>query len=91
MPESLARCASCDAPIFWTLTRKLKNMPVDAEPVEVAKGFRLVDRDGALVDPAEEEGEGRVPRAVYTAAPEPGERLYVSHYATCPQAAQWRR
>ena len=91
MADSLARCQSCGAPIYWTLTRRLKNMPVDAEPVEAPKGFRLLDRDGAVVDPSEEEVEGRVMHSVYTSAPEPGERLYVSHHATCPQAAQWRR
>lgn len=68
----------CAAPIVWTRTERGKNMPVDADPVEVKAGFRLVEGEGA-------------PLARYTRAPEPGERLYVAHWFTCPAAERFRK
>jgi hypothetical protein len=67
-------------------------MPVDADPVEVRNGFELVDADGAVVecDGLEEVADDEELRAVYVKAA-PGERLYVSHFSTCPKAAAWRR
>jgi len=54
-------------------------MPVDETPVVHGHGFRLAALDGETIT------------ATFTAAPTPGERLYQSHFATCPQAAQHRR
>lgn len=74
----LAHCKSCGAPIVWTVTSKGKSMPVDADPVRATRGFRLEEHDGEEV------------AAVFTAEPDPGERLYVSHFSSCPNADQHR-
>lgn len=76
----LAQCRSCDAPVIWVVTTNGKRMPVDADPVVAARGFRLDD-----------EVEGEVPLATFTQTPAQDERLYLSHFATCPNADQHRR
>ena len=76
----LAACRSCDAPIIWTVTTNGKRMPVDADPIVAARGFRLDD-----------EVEGEAPLAIFTQTPAADERLFVSHFSTCPNAAQHRR
>lgn len=73
----LGHCGSCAAPIIWTRTERGKNMPVDADPVIATRGFRL-------------EEEGAVVLAKFTARPELHEKLYVAHWATCPDADQHR-
>lgn len=74
----LAHCRSCAAPIVWTVTTKGKAMPVDADPVIAKRGFRLNEHDGDEV------------AATITADPAAGEKLYVSHFSTCPNAAAHR-
>jgi len=74
----VAQCKSCGARIIWTLTMKGKRMPVDADPVE--------NGNIALV-----EGENVVTSTVVEPARVPGVLLYVSHFATCPNAAQHRK
>ena len=76
----LAYCRSCEWPIIWVITEKGKNMPVDADPVIAPRGFRL-----------EDQGEGVPPRAVWCARPEPDEKVYGSHFSSCPNAAQHRK
>jgi hypothetical protein len=76
----LAHCKSCDAPVIWAVTVNGKRMPVDADPVVAARGFRLDD-----------EVEGETPLAVFVQTPARHERLYVSHFSTCPNADQHRR
>lgn len=83
-------CRSCGAPMIWTTTEKGKKMPVDADPVEAERGFRLVDADGVPVDLSAEAVEEPL-TAMFTVNPEPGEQLYVSHFGTCPDAAQHRK
>jgi hypothetical protein len=86
-------CHSCHAPIIWTAAESGKKMPVDADPVMVARGFRI---DETLLDEAQmgfnedELRPGKDVLATFTAAPAPNERLYQSHFATCPDAAQHR-
>lgn len=74
------KCRSCGRPIIWTITSKGKRMPVDAEP----------SPDGNV---ALDEGPDGAVRASVT-GPAPGlipEPRYTSHFATCPEAARWRR
>ena len=73
---TLAHCRACNAPIIWAVTASGKNMPVDADAVVAPRGFRLEDGDTVL--------------AVFTAAPELNERLYQSHFSTCPNAGDYR-
>lgn len=73
-------CSSCEREIVWALTARGKRMPLDADPVEEWTDLRgkFVLRDGVAL-------------AAVNAPPEAGEQVYVSHFATCPQAAQHRR
>jgi hypothetical protein len=74
----MSACRSCGAPIRWALTTNGRRIPLDPDPVE---GGNL-----ALAD------QGTTPIAYYVDPedePVPGP-LYVSHFATCPNAAQHR-
>lgn len=90
----LSRCRTCDAPIVWTITSNGKRMPIDAEPVVAPRGFRI---DEELLDEAQqgfnddELRPGKELVATFTATPAPGEKLYLSHFATCPDADEHRR
>ena len=77
------RCKSCGARIVWALTDGDKRMPVDAEPS--ARGnIKLV------WIPSLNEYRAVVQRDVKpdNVSKEP---LYLSHFASCAQAAQHRR
>lgn len=71
-------CRSCGAEILWALTKNGKRIPLNAEPVERMKGTFQLTYPG---------GEGSEPVAVTMA----GTDVYVSHFATCPNASAWRR
>jgi hypothetical protein len=73
------RCRSCDAPIIWASTGS-KLMPVDAEPTE--KG-NVELTPGSL-------GRGVV-ATVLTAPSLLGGPLRTSHFASCPDAGEWRQ
>lgn len=80
----LAQCRSCHAPIVWATTTTGKRMTVNPEPGE-GGNIRLVYRRGdntpvAHVVPKAERGNYGADQAWYT-----------SHFASCPQADEWRR
>lgn len=77
----MSRCRSCEAEVLWTMTEHGKRMPLDAEPYDGP------EPSGLFVL----RGEGDTPQAV-AATPEsfPGEPLFRSHFATCPDANDWR-
>lgn len=81
---TVGACRSCRAPIVWTRTEHGKRMPVDAraDPSAARSTFALRD----LTSP-----EGPLAVAMTRAQAPAGERLYVSHFATCPDSAQHRR
>jgi hypothetical protein len=71
-------CRSCKAPVIWAITESGKWMPLDAQS-SLSGEWRLF---------------GDTPRAVHV----PQERreelagqLYVAHWATCPNAEDYRR
>lgn len=73
-------CRSCGSPIIWTVTSKGKRMPVDAEP----------GPDGLLTLDTLASG---VVVASHASAEQPGlfaRERYTSHFATCPEAKEWR-
>lgn len=76
----VANCRSCKAPIIWCLTSSGKKMPVDADPSE-AGTFYL---EGDDVQPV-----ARHVRGFEGPIHERGE-LHTSHFATCPQAEQFK-
>ena len=86
---SAAVCRSCGAPIWWAHTTAGRLIPVDSEPTPggnvVATGRQTIhDTSGNPVTRPEVRVE------------EPGmfpdDRLrYVAHFATCPNADEWRK
>lgn len=71
------RCRSCDAEIIWASTGR-KSMPVDVEP----------SPDGTVELTPAAAGARAV---VWTDTPLFDIPLRKSHFATCPQADEWRR
>lgn len=77
------RCRSCNAEIRWAKTAAGKRMPLDLEPSptgNVQLGLVGGEEIAIVVGPADA-----------VAAQASGEQLYLSHFATCPNAAQHRR
>lgn len=99
-----ARCSSCHRPVWWGRTRAGKLMPLDPEPVEDGNVVleHLVDDDERALRALAGvtlAGEGPTPTpgppAVRVLRQDellaPDVPRYVSHFATCPQAAHHRR
>lgn len=79
--ETGRRCRSCDAPIFYALsTANQRPMPIDTMPVE---NGNVIVRQGKLTT--------KLYAKVDTAKANDGEERFTSHFATCPQANEWRR
>lgn len=70
-----SKCKSCGAKIIWIQTRRNKWIPVDYEPVFAKGGEKNVFRN-----------DGKM----YRSAPE-GAEVYITHFATCPNAKEHRR
>lgn len=75
------QCQSCGAPVIWAVTVRARTMPVDAQP---AKGGNVQ---------LEDRGDGATPLArILSVSKQFGVKdLRMSHFVSCPQAAQWRR
>ena len=71
----MSACKSCGAPIRWCKTERGKNIPVDDAPSPA--GNLDIGRDGIA--------------RVVTESLRYGQKLYQSHFVTCPEAAQHRR
>ena len=73
----MADCARCYAAIRWAKTPKGKAIPIDAMPPEDGRANVVLSRDllGELL----------------ATTVKPGEGTHVSHFATCPYAAEFRR
>jgi len=72
-------CKSCGATIKWAVTTKNKRMPIDLEP-HPKGNIQLQDQ-----------GKWHPPLAVVHSVRAPGIEYYISHFATCPSAAQHKR
>jgi hypothetical protein len=68
-------CKSCSAPVRWVKTSTGKSMPIDSQPA--LNGNLVLHPDGENVH-------------VATASDPPGRR-FLSHFATCINAAQHRK
>lgn len=71
----MASCRSCEAEIIWATSTTGKAIPLDAQPT--ANGNLSLVAGTAHAYTAEDE---RLKRERYT-----------SHFATCPEAGQWRK
>jgi len=83
----VSRCRSCGAPIQWAITEGGKRMPVDLEPSpigNIALYSRGEDAPIAIVI-TETEIEA------WKKSGSRKQRLFLSHFTTCPQAKKWRR
>lgn len=83
----MSRCRSCGAEIRWAHTTSGHAMPLDAEPVAdgtVAFTGRDVrnDRGTALPEVRVDVGQPLF---------DDGTPRYVAHFATCPNADEWRK
>lgn len=76
-----AQCKSCKAAIVWIETHDGKAMPIDAVP-STSKGTIVVNEAGTQGDVVAGEALDLLRAA--------GRQLFVSHFATCPQATQHR-
>ena len=81
------RCHSCGAAIYWIgMAVTGRAHPVNPKPVEYvpdSKGpLQLIAKDGTAP-------RGRAPGLFDS--PEDVRIAYVSHFATCPDAGQWRK
>jgi hypothetical protein len=70
----VSACKSCGAEVLWARTRKGRRMPLDAEPSPDGN-IRLADGVAEVVGEDQRGGN---------------EDLFLSHFVTCPQAAQHR-
>lgn len=76
-----SKCRSCGALVLWVeMVPTGKKKPLDAVPTEQG----TIERRRGKVS---SKWFGRV---VPSSERVPGSRLYVSHFATCPDAEHWR-
>lgn len=73
----MSQCRSCGAPVIWLqpMTESGKRMPVDAEP-RADGNVSIIELDGVQYHHT---------RQLWDPGP-----FYVSHFATCPDAEEWR-
>ena len=84
LPPRVDVCRSCSAEIVWLRIRPGgRRMPVDLEPSPAGNILADLSAAGGVVLSA------AALRVVKEETPD--EPLYVSHFATCPQAGEWRR
>lgn len=77
-------CRSCGAEVVWgTNVSTRKAMPVDAAPSPIGNVSRYDAADGPRFVVL-----NRNKAAAMRAANQP---LYLAHFASCPQADQWRK
>lgn len=80
MSANPATCRSCGAAILWATSPTGKRIPLDANPhpdgtVQLDAAVARVLKDAELH---------------YARSVAVGPTLYLSHFATCPDAKQWR-
>lgn len=73
-------CKKCGQPILWIVTKQGKSMPCDPKQVFFLDGGGT----STFVTPDGETKRGR-------RAPDGPRMGYISHFATCPHAADFRR
>lgn len=76
-------CKTCGERIRWVITNTGKRMPIDAWP-NTQGNVVLEDRGGQLVASVLRERQAIARRNA-------GHELFISHFATCPQAATHRK
>ncbi len=78
-----AKCSTCGAPIRWAMGHNGKRIPLDAEPAP---------NGNVRIAPSNLPDVGTWATYVTRESPAaPGEVLYLSHFATCPDAKTHRK
>ncbi len=86
MTAATSKCRSCGAPIVWTITEAAsESMPVDADP-SPSGTVRLLEVDNVVIPVARVCPDST--RDLFDPSDD-GSR-HVSHFATCPNADEWR-
>lgn len=78
----MANCRSCNAPMIWATSPAGAALPLDAKPLSGAGDPRITSR--LVFYRLEGENAVALPRGGLL----PEGDVYVSHFATCPNAAQ---
>jgi hypothetical protein len=78
--NNLGTCRSCGAAIRWVDTSKGKKMPVNAEPIPIDQ----IEPDDLVVDSIGRVTKGKLANRL-------SDPFFRSHFATCPDANQWRK
>ncbi|MGB3708943.1 hypothetical protein [Gordonia sp. (in: high G+C Gram-positive bacteria)] len=76
-------CRSCGQPVIWATTDKGKAMPINPGPD--AQGNVALHRDKAGITAVV------VPNIKAKAMRSAGQKLYLSHFGSCPHADRWRK
>jgi hypothetical protein len=88
-------CAACNARVIWALTDVGRHMPVDPEPTPAALLPEAREGNVVLWYEVDEKdrpvGQQRVSYATEEQRRDPNVSLWLSHFATCPRAAEFRR
>ena len=77
-------CKACGKPIWFIQMRTGVAMPVDEQPVAFVPGAgkrKYITEDGAVVEGRDWKQGDETPK----------DFGYISHFATCPKAEQFRR
>lgn len=84
----MAECRSCHRPVLWARTNKGRSIPLDANE----HGGPALFADGNIEDTGERAAGryGQVMVVRYLPPDTEGEH-YRTHFASCPQSAEWRR
>jgi len=77
-------CRACQADVVWCRTERHRNMLVDAQPTPEGNLVRVGTEDGKALMSAK-------PPVVAAVLREAGQPLYMSHFATCEFANEFRR
>lgn len=84
---AVSTCKSCGAPIVWTVTEAgYESMPIDVNPSALGN-VRLLQGEGVLIPVARVCADATLDLFDQD---DDGYR-YVPHFATCPQASEWRK
>lgn len=88
MPENVGQCRSCGVAIRWAVTLNGKRNPLNFDPDPEKGNVALLAGSGSTVLALPLSGLTEEARE---AAKRQGVRLYLSHFATCPNRAQHRK
>jgi hypothetical protein len=84
-------CRSCGAAVVWVVTEPAgRRMPLDAEPAPDGTVV-ITDRMGGLAWVLTRAELDELAAAEENTPPEGLTPRYRSHFATCPEARQWRK